>query len=363
MEVRMAGRLDRILYVGTWDGLYQAEPNGHGYKTRLLGLESPDTPNARWNDHRGGRSQGYGAIRCAVVVDKDDPRRLYAPTNREGMWLSEDSGETWREINRGLVYKEIWSLCQHPKTGELMVGTGPSAFFSSTDRGETWVEAAQLRTLPTTKHWTFPGPPFVSHIKDIGVCADDPSLVFGSIEEGGVVRSRDGGHTWDQIDESNGIYDDVHTVSVMPDDHRTLVSTTGKGVYRSGDGGDTWALSSDGLERWTYMSHLLVHPSRPRVLFTAAAGSPPPTWIQPEGANAGFFRSEDQGQTWQRLRGGLPDYLKAAPRCVVGDPQDPNAVFVGMTDGTAWMSEDGGESFQCIVEGLNQVTSIRVAHR
>src|SRR5579884_3516950 len=267
----MAGQADRILYLGTWDGLYQAEPNGHGYKTRLLGLESPNTPNARWNDHRGGRSEGYGAIRCPVVVDKDDPRRLYAPTNREGMWLSEDGGETWREINRGLVYKEVWSLAQHPRTGELKVGTGPSAFFASTDRGESWVEAAQLRTLPTTKHWTFPGPPFVSHIKDIGLCADDPSLVFGSIEEGGVVRSRDGGHTWDQIDESNGIYDDVHTVSVMPDDHRTLVATTGKGVYRSEDGGDTWALSSDGLERWTYMSHLLVHPARPRVLFTAAA--------------------------------------------------------------------------------------------
>jgi hypothetical protein len=38
-------------------------------------------------------------------------------------------------------------------------------------------------------------------------------------------------------------------------------------------------------------------------------------------------------------------------------------MFVGMTDGTVWVSEDGGESFVCIVEGLNQVTSIRVAHR
>jgi photosystem II stability/assembly factor-like uncharacterized protein len=359
----MATRSDRILYLGTWEGLYQAEPNGDGYKTRLLGLESPSTPGEAWNNHRGGRSDGYGAIRTPVVVDKDDPNRLYAPTNREGMWLSEDGGKSWREINRGLLYKEVWSLAQHPRTGDLLVGTGPSAFFKSTDRGETWVEAAQLRTLPTTKNWTFPGPPYISHIKHIGICADDPSLVYGSIEEGGIVRSRDGGATWDQIDESNGIYDDVHTVTVMPDNHQTLVSTTGKGVYRSIDGGDSWTLSSDGLEGRTYMAHLAMHPSRPNVLFTAAAGCPPPMWPKPEGANSGFFRSENQGRNWERLTGGLPEYVAPAPRCVIGDPEEPDALFAGLTDGTVWMSEDGGESFQRIVQGLPQVTSIRVAHR
>lgn len=359
----MGGRSERVLYLGTWDGLYLAEPEGDGFTTRVLGFVDPPAPTSAWNDHRGGRTSGYGAIRTPVVVDRDDPKRLYAPTNREGMWVSEDGGQTWREINRGLVYKEIWSLVQHPKTGELMVGTGPSAFFTSCDGGETWVESAQLRSLPTTKNWTFPGPPHVSPIKDIGICADDPSLVFGSIEEGGVVRSRDGGRTFDQIDEHNGIYDDVHTVTIMPDNHQTLVATTGKGVYRSTDGGDTWTLSSDGLDGRTYMSHLVLHPSRPHVLFTAAAGCPPPMWPKPQGADAGFFRSEDQGRTWVRLTGGLPAYLTAAPRCVAGDPLDPDAVFVGMTDGTVWLTEDGGESFRCALRGLPQVTSIRVAYR
>ena len=90
--------------------------------------------------------------------------------------------------------------------------------------------------------------------------------------------------------------------------------------------------------------------------------SHPPGWRRPEGANAGFFRSEDQGKSWDRLSGGIP-YFKAAPRAVAGDPDDPNAFFVGMTDGTVWMTEDGGESFTQIISGLGQVLSLRPAHR
>jgi len=33
-----------------------------------------------------------------------------------------------------------------------------------------------------------------------------------------------------------------------------------------------------------------------------------------------------------------------------------------MTDGTIWLSENGGESFRPIVGGLPSVFSIRVAH-
>jgi photosystem II stability/assembly factor-like uncharacterized protein len=349
------------VYLGTWEGLYEAVPDAERYRTRLLGLQSPPAPKEQWNNHRGVHPAGKGAIRCPVVVDRDEPDRLYAATNRAGIFISVDAGRSWRESNQGLVYKEVWSLEQHPKTGELYAGTGPSALFKSTDRGETWIECQQLRFLPTTKNWTFPGPPYVSHVKDIGLCAADATIIYCSIEEGGVIRSRDGGVTWDQIDEGNGIYDDVHTVTVMPDNHEFLVATTGKGVYRSLDAGDSWTLSCEGLGTRRYMSHLVLHPSRPKVAFTAAAAVPPPEW--PKGANSAFFRSEDQCLTWERLSGGLPEPIAAAPRCTGGDPEDPDAVFVGMTDGSVWMTEDGGESFRQIVQGLPQITSIQVAYR
>lgn len=338
----MPGASDRLIYVGTFDGLYLAEPRGDRYEARSLGLE------------------GKGALRYPVVIDKDDSRRVYAGTNRGGMFRSEDGGSTWREINDGIVYKEIWSLVQHPKSGELIAGTGPVSIFKSADRGDTWTEMEQVKTLPSTKEWTFPQPPHIAHVKGLDVCADDPSRIYGSIEEGWAVRSRDGGATWEQL--QNGVHFDLHYIYVMPDEPSTLVATSGRGVFRSFDEGDSWAESSEGLA-CKYLAQLVLHPARPRVFFTAAAAVPPPFWRRPEGADAGFFRSEDRGATWRKLAGGVPEHFKPAPRATAGDPHDPDTFLVGMTDGCAWMTENGGESFRQILEGLPPISSLRVAHR
>ncbi len=337
----MAVRSERILYIGTADGLYQAKSEGNGYSASLLGL------------------QGKGALRSPVVIDRIDPRQLYAGTSRAGVFRSENGGQIWREINEGIIYKEAWSLVQHPRTGELYVGTGPSSVFKSIDGGDTWIDCEQLRTLPETKDWTFPQPPHVSHVKGLATCSDDPMFVFGAVEEGWLIRSKDGGKSWQNIKE--GVEFDSHSVTIMPDSPSVVVATSGKGVYRSLNGGDSFVNSSEGLN-CRYMAQLIVHPARPKVLFTAAAAVPPPFWRRPEGAASAFYRSESQGASWERLSGGLPEHFKAAPRTIAGDPEDPNVVLVGMTDGTVWMSQDGGESFREILRDLPQVTSIRVAH-
>jgi photosystem II stability/assembly factor-like uncharacterized protein len=108
---------------------------------------------------------------------------------------------------------------------------------------------------------------------------------------------------------------------------------------------------------------MVVHPARPGAIFTAAAAVPPPGWRRPEGAEASFFRSDDRGDSWQKLTGGLPAHFTAAPRATAGDPDDPDTYLVGMTDGSVWMSEDGGDSFREILSGLPSITSLRVARR
>jgi photosystem II stability/assembly factor-like uncharacterized protein len=332
---------DRILYVGTEDGLYLAEPDGKEYKFRPLAL------------------QGKGVLRSPVQIDRDNPHRIYAATSRCGMQRSEDGGQSWREINNGILYKEAWCVVQHPQSGELFVGTGPSSVFKSADGGDSWTDCEKLRDLPETIDWTFPRPPHVSHVKGLALCPDDPSVILGAIEEGWIVRSQDGGKSWQNIKE--GVEFDAHSVAVMPDNPAVVIATSGQGVYKSANGGDSFVESSNGLDR-RYMAQLVCHPARPKVLFSAAAAVPPPFWRRPEGAAAAFVRSDDQGESWRRLSGGLPEHFKAAPRATAGDPEEADAFFVGMTDGTIWLSENGGESFRQIVGGLPSVFSIRVAN-
>src|SRR5207249_2919769 len=89
----------------------------------------------------------------------------------------------------------------------LYVGTGPATIFKSSDRGDTWTELEEMKKLPTTKEWTFPNPPHVAHVKGMALCADDPALIYGSVEEGWCARSRDGGKSWDNLTE--GIHFDL----------------------------------------------------------------------------------------------------------------------------------------------------------
>ncbi len=336
----MAG--DRLIYIGTMEGLYVAEQHNGGYTARPLGL------------------QGKGAIRAPVVVDGRDPRRLYAVTSRAGVFRSEDGGQTWHECNEGIVYREVWSIAQAPQTGTLYIGTGPAVVYKSTDGGDTWTECEHIKTLPTTKDWTFPNPPHVAHVKGLAIHPDDPDFVFGAVEEGWLVRTKDGGRTWENIKEGTDF--DSHYVAFVPGFPNVVLSTAGEGFYRSEDGGDHFVESIAGLEQ-RYLAQVVVHPARPQVLFTAGAAVPPPGWRRPEGADAGFYRSEDLGRSWHRLTGGLPAHIHPAPRAVANDPADPDTVCVGLTDGTIWLTENGGESFRQILAGLPQIGSLSLAHR
>src|SRR5438270_9488292 len=102
-----------VLYIGTGRGLFEAEGNGQGYSVKPMGLHES------------------GGLRCPVIIDKDDPRRLYAGTSRGGVFVSEDRGANWRAANHGLDRLEVWWLEQHPKTGDLWAGTSPSAMYKS----------------------------------------------------------------------------------------------------------------------------------------------------------------------------------------------------------------------------------------
>jgi photosystem II stability/assembly factor-like uncharacterized protein len=299
---------------------------------------------------------GSGGIRTPVVVDVNTPSTMYVTTSRDGFFRSTDSGDTWQESNKGIVFKEAWSLEQHPTTGSLFLGTGPGSIFRSDDRGLSWQECDGLNALKSRKSWTFPGPPYTAHVKGLGLCESDPDLVWGAVEVGWLVRSKDGGQTWENI--RNGESHDSHTVTVLPDDPMTIVSTSGEGVFRSEDGGDTFVEANVGVER-RYMANIAVHKARPDVLFTAGAKGSPRGWDDiPEGADTWVYRSDDRGRTWERLTDGLPDPLRGGPRAVAIDPSDPNVVLIGLVDGTIWESRNGGNSFSLLAEGLPPVNGI-----
>jgi len=328
----MAGKQTK-LFLGVGSGLLEVTGNG-SWNVRPMGL------------------MGTGGIR-GLVIDAKDPDRMYAATLRAGVQRSRDGGRTWEDANEGVLYLEGYSICQQPQTAELYLGTQPASVFKSSDGGDSWTDCSKLRDMEETLFWTFPQAPHIAHVRDIQVSAVDPKLVYGAVEEGWVVHSNDGGDSW--VTLKQGVEFDSHAVTLMPDDVNVVLATSGFGVYRSEDGGRTFDRSDEGIKGQLgggYMSPAVVHPKRPNTLYAAAAEVPPPWWrTRKPGANSHFFRSDDQGRSWQQLQHG-DEVITGGPRAIAIDPEDPDRVFFGLMNGGLWMTEDGGKSVNKVLEGL-----------
>jgi photosystem II stability/assembly factor-like uncharacterized protein len=303
---------------------------------------------------------GEGAgevIRCPIVVDANNPGRLYAATLRSGVWRSNDQGRTWAAVNQGLVYQEVWSLEQHPVTGELYAGTGPAEIFRSASGGAGWEEIDTLRTLPVRSDWSLHIAPFFARVRGIALAVHDTDVIFGAIEEGWLVRTLDGGKTWDNL--RNGIGLDCHVVSLVPESPDRVLAATFQGMLTSSDAGDSFSRCEDFDA--SYVTQLTVHPRQPDVVYGAGTPSPPGKWQAPQGADTRMFRSEDGGRTWARITRGLPPRMNGGPRAAAVDPADPDVYLLGLTDGSVWMTADGGKSCERLFGDLpGWVTSLTV---
>ena len=333
-----------------------------------------------------------GEVLREVARDAGDPHRLYAATSTE-LHVSEDGGESWKWIpSGGLDYRDIWTMQVHPtRPEEIYVGTLPAAVYKSEDGGRSFRELTAFRKLEDYARWTFPPPPHTAHIRCIVLDGRVPDEIIVGVEEGGVVRSRDRGETWEDISgptsaaaypefndpsgklpyqmgahEDGRVYRDVHWVRRDPASLDTLYATTGIGTYRTDDGGVSWRKLEYDMGR-SYAIPFDIHPTVPERIFLGAAENGPTSWkghrtVRPGpyntirfsrdtseelgGAKSAILRSDDRGATWRRLEGGLPQGHAHMTSCVAVHPGDPDTVVIGYTDGTVYASHDAGEAWE-----------------
>src|SRR5207248_1203306 len=137
------------------------------------------------------------APRC-VAVDPHDPNRAYVGTFDDGLYATDDGGESWRETWHGIADRRIMAVSvssSHIENGRSVVyaGTEPSNLYRSEDGGMTWQLLPELRRLPSEPRWSFPPRPWTHHVSTIALHPTDPDSLFVGIELGGVMRPDDGG--------------------------------------------------------------------------------------------------------------------------------------------------------------------------
>jgi photosystem II stability/assembly factor-like uncharacterized protein len=307
----------------------------------------------------------------------------------------------------------IFSLTIDPHNPDIIwTGTqGTRTVFKSVDGGQTWADQSQGIVEPAqTTFRGFTVDPRTSDI--VYAAAEGPPLGVGkmsTIAAGALYRTSDGGQNWqllwrgdslaryiminpqnpDEIYVSTGIFD---REAVNSNAAQNVAG--GLGILKSVDGGNTWQTlnQNNGLQN-LYISSLIMHPQNPEILLAAAgnygysAGSGVylttdgganwqqtltafplgQTWdpvsavkfstANPNIAYAGslttFWRSEDGGNTWtvmsggnnQQLYYGPPGTENGRPIDILPDPQNPDRVFVNNYGGGNFLSTDGGKTW------------------
>ena len=300
-------------------------------------------------DDDGARVTLEGSGAQCVSADPNDPGRVYVGTFDQGIYRTLDAGESWDQVGDGIPHKRVLSITvgPHLEAGRSIVfaGTEPSSIYRSIDDGATWEDLATLRDVPSYDTWFFPPRPETHHVRWIAPHERDRDTIIVGIELGGVLRTYDGGATWE--DRHPDAVIDPHVVHAHPSDTDRIFAIGGDGVSYSRDGGRSWARDVEGMDRH-YTWGLAVDPVDADLWYVSAA--PDPYLAHGEGdAQARLYRKRGTSP-WEPLEvdglGGTTTTIERMPYSLVVPRTAPGSLVCGLRDGTILMSEDAGRSWR-----------------
>ena len=219
----------------------------------------------------------------------------------DGIYRSDDAGQTWQEASNGLSSKHIRWLAYHPDISDReFAGTEPAGIFVSHDGGGSWRACPEVAGLRDQHKWSLPYSPEAGCVRGF---AFQGTRGYAAVEVGGVLRSDDSGETWRLAEGSDGrpdlegppeplIYPDVHSISVHAWSRDVVFAPTGGGFYRSTDGGKAWSLLYD-----CYCRAAWVNPKDPQHIILGPADG-----VDRDGR---IEATNDGGHTWLTASGGL----------------------------------------------------------
>jgi len=118
-----------------------------------------------------------------------------------------------------------------------------------------------------------------------------------------------------------------------PDD--LLYQQNHHGVWRSGDGGRSWDDITPGLPS-TFGFPIRVHPHDPQTLWTIPLNGDSAGRFPPDAACA-VWRSQDGGDSWEDMRDGLPQqgcFFTVLRQAMAGDTRETPGVYFGTNSGS-----------------------------
>jgi photosystem II stability/assembly factor-like uncharacterized protein len=304
----------------------------------------------------------------AISVVERDPTTIYVGGATSGVWKSTDGGFTWTPIFDEQPTSSIGAVAvvqQSPDTvwvgtgeGKPRYGTGVgTGIYLSRDAGKTWRSMGLTASERIQRIIPHPVNPDIVYVGVVGPAYQDG-------EERGVYKTTDGGASWESLLFTNprsGCGDLVmdpanpdKLIAAMWEYRRSpwdfVSGGPGSGLFVTDDGGRSWRQLD---ERNGIPSGIL---GRSGLAF--APGKPAVVYAVIEAETNGLYRSEDGGETW-RLQSADPDFFGQVSRPwydqeIAVDPTNENRLY--FSGYTFNVSDDAGRNWRVI--GGHDVPSV-----
>ena len=219
--------------------------------------------------------------------------------------------------------------------------------------------------------WRMIGPHRAGRTVGVTGVPSQPNVFYIGVNNGGVWKTNDFGHTWKPIFDAENT-GSVGDVVVAPSNPNVVYVGSGEGIqrpdlsvgnglYKSSDAGKTW--TNMGLKDAQQIGGITLDPANENRIFVAALG-------HPYGPNKerGVYRSLDGGKTLEQV---LFINENTGAIQVTIDQNNPNIVYAdiwaarqGPWENGAWngkesglfKSEDGGNTWRRLTKGLPTTT-------
>ena len=311
----------------------------HGLKWRNIG------------PFRGGRS-----VTSTGVVGK--PHTYYMGSTGGGVFKTTDDGITWKNISDGFFKTgSVGAIAVAESDPNIVVvGMGEHAA-----RGVmTSMGNGVYKSMDAGKTWSHLGLDKTRHISDVVIHPTNPNIIYITAQgaqyapskERGIYKTTDGGKTWKNILSVNNTTG-ASSLSIDMTNPRILYASMwqhqrypwvmesggeNSGLFKSIDAGNTWTKMKLGLPKDFGKSGISVSRANPDRVFAV---------IEASGKKGGIYRSDNAGKTWKQVNSNRVNIARSWYYMeIFADPQDENTVYV--LNAPVMKSIDGGKSFSNI---------------
>lgn len=309
------------------------------------------------------------------------------------VFRSTDDGKTWQEASQppafakapagqtGRVVDHVfWLTPGHPSEPDVWyAGTSPQGLFRSEDGGETWQSVAGFNDHPLRPQWTGgeqDGTPDGPKLHSILIDPRDADHLYLGMSSGGVFESVDQGHDWTPLNagcRADFLPDpfpeyghDPHRVLLHPREPDILYQQNHCGIYRMDRTEGTWVRIGEHMpkEIGDIGFPLVLHPRDPHTVWVFPMDG---TEVWPRvspGGKPAAYGTRDAGRTWQRLDRGLPSsqaWFTVKRQAMTADAHEPLGLYFGTTSGEVWASTNEGAEWSCIARHLPEIYAVEAA--